>query len=291
MILFRNRAAIVLYEVLKTLDNDKRFLLPLNICPIVPDTFLKTNIKFEFIDIDTNTLCMDEDLALEAIKNDRSIGGVLFVKTFGIKIDGEVFYQKIKDANPDVFIIDDQCLSIQDFGFDVNDSLASLTLFSSGYSKYVDIGYGGFGFLKDDEFKRVFQDDSKGEDFLAYKADIKKRIPLMRQHKERINGIYRKKISSDLHLGENFENWRFSILINNKELLLKKIFQEEGLFASSHYAAIDYKYEDSPIQDSNSHKIAGKIVNLFNDFRFTEEMAIKTAEIVNNFYKNYSNNE
>jgi hypothetical protein len=62
-------------------------------------------------------------------------------------------------------------------------------------------------------------------------------------------------------LGENFENWRFSILINNKELLLKKIFQEEGLFASSHYAAIDYKYLDNPIQDSNSHQIAGKIVN------------------------------
>jgi hypothetical protein len=291
MILFRDRAAIVLYEVLTTLDKDKRFLLPLNICPIVPDTFLRTNIKFEFVDINTNTLCMDENLALEAIKNDSSIGGVLFVKTFGIKMDGEVFYQKIKDANPDVFIIDDQCLSIQDFGFDINDSLASLTLFSSGYSKYVDIGYGGFGFLKDDEFKGVFQDASKGEDFLAYKADIQKRIPLMRQHKERINGIYRKKISSDLHLGEDFENWRFSILINNKELLLKKIFQEEGLFASSHYAAIDYKYVDSPIQDSNSHKIAGNIVNLFNDFRFTEEKAIKTAEIVNIFYKNYSNNE
>ena len=291
MILFRNRAAIVLYEALMTLDKDKKFLLPLNICPIVPDTFLKANIKFEFIDININTLCMDENLALEAIKNDSSIGGILFVNTFGTKIDSEVFYRKIIGTNPDIFIIDDQCLSVQDFAFDIDNSFASLALFSSGYSKYVDIGYGGFGFLKDNEFKRFFQDNSKSEDFLAYRADIKEKIPLMRKHKDKMNSIYRRNISSDLHLGESFENWRFSILINNKELLLEKIFQEEDLFASSHYAAVDCKYVDNPIKDSNSHKIASKIVNLFNDFRFTEEKAIKTAEIVNNFYENYSNNE
>ena len=166
MILFRDRAAIVLYQVLMTLSKSKKFLLPLNICPIVPDTFLRANIKFEFIDINIDTLCMDENLALEAIKNNSSIGGVLFVKTFGIEIDSEVFYQKVKHTNPDIFIIDDQCLSVQDFGFDIDNSLASLTLFSSGYSKYVDIGHGGFGFLKDDGFKRVFQDDSKSENFL-----------------------------------------------------------------------------------------------------------------------------
>ena len=161
MILFRDRAATVMYEVLETLDKSKKFLLPLNICPIVPDTFLKANIKFKFIDININTLCMDEDLALEAIRSDSSIGGVLLVKTFGIKVDSEVFYQKIKDINPEIFIIDDQCPSVQNFDFDIDNSFASLTLFSSGYSKYVDIGYGGFGFLKDEEFKDRFKDDSK----------------------------------------------------------------------------------------------------------------------------------
>ena len=100
----------MLYEVLTSLDKDRRILLPLNISSVVPDTFLKTNIKFEFIDINNNTLCMDEKLALEVIKNGSSIGGVWFVKTFGIKMDGEV-YEKIRDANPD-FFVDDQCLSI-----------------------------------------------------------------------------------------------------------------------------------------------------------------------------------
>jgi dTDP-4-amino-4,6-dideoxygalactose transaminase len=285
MILFRDRAATVLYEVLETLDKSKKFLLPLNICPIVPDTFLKANIKFEFIDININTLCMDESLALEAIRSDSTIGGVLFVKTFGIEIDGEAFYQKIKDINPEIFIIDDQCLSVQDFDFDIDNSFASLTLFSTGYSKYVDIDYGGFGFLKDEEFKGKFKSDSDSEEFLGYQANVKEKIPLMRKHKSKLNAIYRNNIPNSMHLGREFENWRFSILVDDKDGLLKKIFQEDELFASSHYVPIDDKYVDNPSQGSNSHKVANRIVNLFNDFRFTKEMAIKVVQVINNFYK------
>jgi dTDP-4-amino-4,6-dideoxygalactose transaminase len=283
MILFRDRAATVLYEVLTTLAKNTKFLLPLNICPIVPDTFLKANIKFEFIDIDLNTLCMDEVLALEAIKNDSSISGILFVKTFGIEIESEVFYQKIKDLNREIFIIDDQCLSIQNFDFDIDNSFASLTLFSSGYSKYVDIGYGGFGFLKDKEFKSFFNDDSTNENFLDYQINIKEKISLMREHKVKINTIYKKGIPSNLHLGSAFENWRFSILIDNKDKLLEEIFQTDGLFASSHYGPIDYKYVDNPAQDSNAQKIVSRIVNLFNDFRFTEEKAKSVVKVINDF--------
>ena len=51
MILFRDRTATILYEVLTTLNKNNKFLIPLNICPIVPDAFLKVGIKFEFIDI------------------------------------------------------------------------------------------------------------------------------------------------------------------------------------------------------------------------------------------------
>jgi hypothetical protein len=88
-----------------------------------------------------------------------------------------------------------------------------------------------------------------------------------------------------MHLGREFENWRFSILVDDKDGLLKKIFQEDELFASSHYVPIDDKYVDNPSQGSNSHKVANRIVNLFNDFRFTKEMAIKVVQVINNFYK------
>ena len=283
--MFRDRAATVLYEVLITLDKHLKFLLPLNICPIVPDTFLRAGIQFEFIDISPVTLCMDEELALEAIRHDSSIGGILFVRMFGVEINPENFYQDVKYLNPEIFIIDDQCLSVQNFNLNIDNSLASLTLFSSGYSKYVDIGYGGFGFLKGEGFGNIFQDNSNDKLFLDYKANIKRELPLMREHKSRINAVYRNEIPSDLHLGEVFENWRFSILIDNKDKLLEKIFQEKGLFASSHYAPIDCKYVKNPMQNSNAQKISVRIVNFFNDFRFTEEKAASITQIVNNFIK------
>ena len=271
MILYRERAATVLYEVLSTLDKNSKFLLPINVCPIVPDTFLRTGIKFEFIDIDLNTLSMDVEMALKVIKNDSSINGMLFVNTFGIELNSESFYKKVKHLNPKIFIIDDQCLSVQNFDFDIDNSSASLALFSSGYSKYVDIGYGGFGLLKDKDFTNVFKNNYRDKSFLDYQASIKKQIPLMKKHKARLNAIYKKGIPSHFHLGEGFENWRFSILIDNKDQLLEEIFQEDGLFASSHYDSIDHKYVDNPIQDSKNQMVASRIINLFNDFRFTEE--------------------
>ena len=135
MILFRDRAANILHEVLGTLDRDIKFLLPLNICNIVPETFKMVGIRFEFIDINPKTLCMDEDLALEAIKNDSDIGGILFVKTFGIKIESQVFYKKIKLLNSSIFIIDDQCLSIQNFDFTSLKARDKLPLYCFSKSK------------------------------------------------------------------------------------------------------------------------------------------------------------
>jgi dTDP-4-amino-4,6-dideoxygalactose transaminase len=283
MIVFRDRASTVLYEVLSTLDNHTKFLLPVNICPVVPETFLKANIKFDFIDINLKTLCMDEVLALKSIKNDSSISGVLFVNTFGVDVEVEEFFQKLKNINPDIFIIYDQCLSIQDFEFNPDESLSSLALYSSGYSKYVDLGYGGYGFLKDNEFNETFKDNSKDKSFLEYKVNVKNRISLMQKHKSKLNSIYKKGIPSCLHLGQEFENWRFSILIDEKDKLLEAIFKEEDLFASSHYEPLDHKYSDNPIINSNAKVISSRIVNLFNDFRFTDEKAKRVVKIINSF--------
>ena len=285
MILFEDRAATVLYKVLMTLDKDKSFLLPLNICPIVPDTFLKANIKFEFVDISLETLCMDEELTLETIGNNSNIGGILFVSTFGIEIETELFYKKIKAINSEVFIIDDHCQSIQNFDFNIEDSYASLALYSSGYSKYVDIGYGGFGFLKEQEFGKIFEDKSKDKLFIDYRKLVESNIVLMRKHKVKLNTIYKEGIPKVFHLGESFENWRFSILIENKEKLLDRIFEEEGLFASSHYAAIDREYVTVTLLNSKTDEVASRIVNLFNDFRFTEEQAKKVVKVIKKFIR------
>ena len=280
MILFEDRAATVLYNVLTNIKQ-KKFLLPLNVCPIVPDTFLRANKEFEFIDIDLETLCMDQNLVIQKIKSDATIDGLLFVKTFGIELDVQPFFKQIKGINQDIFIIDDMCPTQQRFDYDIENSYADMALFSSGYSKYIDIGYGGYGFLKDREFQSIFKDKSTNKEFLKYKKIIVEKIKLMRIHKEELNSIYKTNIPKKYHLGEQFNDWRFSILVENKDTILEEIFKIDGLFASSHYPQVDYDYAHHPMQNSNTKKIHDKIVNLFNDFRFTKEKAYKVVDIIN----------
>lgn len=280
MILFEDRAATILYNILTNIPN-KKFLLPLNVCPIVPDTFLKAKKEFEFIDIELKTLCMDKDAVLNKIEKDNSIEGVLFVKTFGIELDNEPFYKQIKKINRDIFIINDMCPCIQRFDCDIENSYADMTLFSSGYSKYVDIGYGGYGFVKDLRFGKIFTDKSKDREFLEYKKIILDKILKMKKHKKIINTIYKKNLPNEIFLGDDFNRWRFSILVDNKEEILQEIFKVEGLFASSHYPQVDYNYVANPVINSNTKKIHDKIINLFNDFRFTKEKALSVTKIIN----------
>ena len=282
MILFEDRAASVLYKVLKRINNNN-FLLPLNICPIVPDTFIRAGKQFEFIDINLGTLCMDEDFVLHKIKQDRTIDGILFAKTFGINFDTQPLYKKIKGINTNIFIIDDMCPCIQQFDYDIENSYANMAIFSSGYSKYVDIGYGGYGFLKYKDFNSIFKDKSRAEEFLEYKKKIMKQLPVMKKHKDALNNIYKNNIPKQLQLGDKFSNWRFSILMDNKEKVLEEIFKVDTLFASSHYPQIDYNYVDKPLQNSNTKKIHNNIINLFNDFRFSTEQANTVVKIINRY--------
>lgn len=280
MILFEDRAATVLYNVLTKIKNQK-FLLPLNVCPIVPDTLLKAGKEFEFCDIDLDTLCIDKELIVDKIEQDESIDGLLFVKTFGIEFDIEPFYKRVKSIKKGLFIIDDMCPCIQSFEHDMENSHADMALFSSGYSKYVDIGFGGYGFVKESQFKNIFEDKEYTDEFLVYKQEIQTKIELMKEHKKRINTIYKETIDSKYYLGEAWDNWRFSLLVENKEEILKEIFKVDGLFASSHYPQVDYEYVKTPQENSNTRKIHNKILNLFNDFRYDEDKALQTAKIIN----------
>jgi hypothetical protein len=45
------RASAILYNLLVGRADSRPWLLPANICPIVPITFLKAQVPFEFVDI------------------------------------------------------------------------------------------------------------------------------------------------------------------------------------------------------------------------------------------------
>lgn len=288
MILFRDRASTVLYDILMSIPQ-KKFLLPLNVCPIVPDTFLKAKKEFVFIDITLHNLCMDKEIVRQKLKEDSTIDGLLFVYTFGIILEMQSFYNEIKKYNKNIFIIDDMCPCIQNFNYDIENSYADMALFSSGYSKFIDIGYGGYGFVKDKLFKNIFNNNEQDNDFINYKEEILLKITQMIKHKNDLNSIYKKMIPKEIHLGSRFDTWRFSVLVENKEVVLQEIFNVDGLFASSHYPQVDYTYVSNPQVNTNTNKIHQQIINLFNDFRFSKEQAISVAKIVTTNYKKVSN--
>jgi dTDP-4-amino-4,6-dideoxygalactose transaminase len=314
MIVFEPRAALILYNYLKSNNFPYKFILPLNICPIVPAIFLKAQVEFEFIDISPKTLCMDEQLLLERIQNDKQISGVLFVNTFGIELDNRRFFQTIKTINKNISIVDDCCLKIPNFDYDIKNCSIDLALFSTGYSKYVDIGWGGFGFIKEsgayyqhplpfnpkdllnftkmtqaaidtDSFFNYKDSDWLGseiilyEDFDKYKTRIQKEKKRMFVHKQKLNKIYKTMLPQEIQLGDQFSNWRFSILVPDKLAILKEIVAN-NLFASSHYKKIDFMFKKDSSLYSNANNLHMKIINLFNDFRFDEAKVKTVCEII-----------
>ena len=62
------RASAILYNFLKGQANTNPWLLPANICPIVPITFFKAGIPIEFVDISAETLHMDLEQAEEQLE-------------------------------------------------------------------------------------------------------------------------------------------------------------------------------------------------------------------------------
>ena len=92
-------------------------------------------------------------------------------------------------------------------------------------------------------------------------------------HKEKLNAIYRKNLPAAIQLPAPYQHWRFNIIVPNKEDVLNALF-DAGLFASGHY---------NPQADgcNIASNLYTHVINLFNDFYYTEEQAIKTCEIIN----------
>src|SRR6266511_2501701 len=106
-----SRASAIIYSLLANLEDRSPWLLPANICPIVPITFLKARIPFRFVDISARTLHMDLEQA-EALIKKRKFGGLLYAHTYGEASTPNDFFEYIKNFSPELVIIDDRCLCI-----------------------------------------------------------------------------------------------------------------------------------------------------------------------------------
>ncbi len=310
MIITANRASAILYRFIKSV-HPGTYILPANVCPVVPLTFVKAGIPFEFVDIDRHTLCMDEMQVIQKlVSKEEFYAGVVFVRTYGFQYDTSNFFEKIKQIDPEVKIIDDKCLCFPEFE-EIKKSV-DLELFSTGYAKPVDLGFGGYAKINEtihikqfeevadpgaydkleNQYKESFKNNEKikkpVENWLdtkdidipqaEYIEKVKDELAKVKSHKQQINTIYKEKLESHNQLKSEFSNWRFNIITQKKDELLKSIFKS-GLFASSHYQPVNLLFDEDhfPI----SERLFSSIINLFNDKYINKEKAEKLCDIIN----------
>ena len=301
------RASAILYNLLVSQKQTKPWLLPANICPIVPITFMKAKVPFEFVDISPESLHMDLNQVQARIRTGET-GGLLYAHTYGDESTPGEFFAQAKSLNPEMLIVDDRCLCIPKFE---TDSSADVVLFSAGYAKIVDLGFGGYAFLKDGV---VYQPVSLSFDAAhlaemeeAYKFAVRERIRfeyansnwLMTDgdlpswdefrreieeklkeslaHRKSLNEIYSSRLPAEIQLPPQYQTWRFNIRVKNQSQVLEAIFKA-GLFASSHYASLAGIMSDgkAPVAES----LADEVINLFNDHHFTAEMAERVCAVI-----------
>ena len=308
------RASSILYNVLKS-NKDRLeggyMVLPANVCPIVPVTFLKAEVAFKFIDIDPLSQCLDLDLLEQEVVKQADCKGVLFVHSYGSRQNTENIFKTLRNLNPQLFLIDDRCVGLPEMGIESQNPEANLNLYSTGYAKFVEFGRGGFGYLSEDtnyqvhlelfkeaDHKRLVgqmnESIQKDKAFIyqnsawleqehdlveaEYFDRINAQIPISREHKDFLNSIYSDQLPKELQMPMDLCQWRFILQVDNKEQVLKAIF-DGGLFASSHYTSVSRVFggNEAPVAEA-THR---RMLNLFNDYRFTEGDAMKVCEIIN----------
>ena len=270
-LLTANRANKLLYNFIKVNNITGKVILPANVCPDMVKTLAFAGMQPQFLDLQAETLCMDQQAALACAKEASML---IFVHTYGLEVEFSAFFQQLRDQNPDLIIVDDKCLCLPDL--DVKDSAADLVLYSTGEKKMVNLGGGAIGYLADkweyDEVPVEGCDCLSNELWLLDPKQLYLKMDTIIAHKEKLNTIYRSMLPETIQLPDAFQHWRFNILVQNKQEILAAL-AAEGLVADSLYPAVDA----SCLVANNLHAY---VINLYNDKLFTLEQAERVCEII-----------
>lgn len=305
-----NRACSILYRYIKG-QKKGVWLLPVNVCPDVPLTFSLADIPFEFVDINSETLCIDVDECIRRTRKRRNYYiGVVYVRTYGYLFDTTEVFNSLKSDNSEFIVIDDRCLCIPDTEPDFYG--ADMILYSTGHCKQIDLGTGGLALFDKnpdiafedvdllydgtDEvsiYKKSYEDNTpldsipKGwlrlefyDNYNGYLNQIKNKVSHRISQRESINSVYKSSLPEEIQLSSKYQNWRFNIRVSPKykDKILKSLFNE-NLFAGSHYHSANKLYDTTVYK--NSDALYGEILNLFNDDYYTVDKATQTCELIN----------
>ena len=303
------RASTILYNLLVSQASDLPWLMPANICPIVPITFFKARVPFEFVDLAAETLHMDREQAEGLIKK-RKYGGLLYAHTYGEPSTPNDFFANAKSLAPELLIIDDRCLCIPDLEPDKN-SLAEVILYSTGYAKIVELNFGGYAFIKDgvryqpqrlnfsaqdhEDLEKAYKESIyKNSKFIYrdsnwletesdwparydYQQVIKNSLKESLQQRADLNTIYTTNLPFEIQLPNGYQTWRFNIRLKNKKHIYEAIFKA-GLFASSHYASLAGIISGG--RAPQAERLANEVINLFNDHHFSAHQAGQVCAVI-----------
>lgn len=266
------RANKILYNFIKVNNITGKVILSANICTDVVNMLHYVGLELAFVDIQADNLCIDQD---EVVSLAKEASMLLFVHTYGVENDFYDFFQEVKEINSEIVIVDDKCLCMPDLH--VEESPADLVLYSTGAKKMVDLGGGAIGYVADqwkyDEIEVETNEYLTNEMWLLDSKQFYMKMDAMIAHKEKLNAVYRKMLPSAIQLPDAYQHWRFNILTDKKDEILKTLFAK-GLFASSHYKSLS----NDCVVAQNLHE---HMLNLFNDQYYTEEQVIRTCEIIN----------
>lgn len=261
-----------MFNFLKSNHLTGTIVLPANICPDVVDTLRYAGNPLHFVDIDAHTLCVDWQ-QVQSVAKDAA--AVLAVHTYGIEDDFNEQFAALRAINPNIAIIDDRCLCMPEL--EEPNNIADLVLYSTGEKKQVELGMGGIGYVADGwnyEVINVPENDVlSNETWALDEKMLLAKMDAVIKHKEKLNAIYRKHLPANIQLPSQYQHWRFNIIVPDKEEILKAIF-DAGLFAGGHYKP---QAEECMVATN----LFNHIINLFNDFYFTEEKAEAICEIIN----------
>jgi len=308
-IIFERRASTVLYNYLRSCSRPGKWLLPANVCPIVPAVFIKACKEFELVDINPATLCMDAAVVVIRLRKSREkIAGVLFARTYGHGGTFEPEFSAFKAVDPGVLVVDDHCLCQPSFA--LSGGVADLELYSCGYSKFVDLGWGGWGLFRGNldycrgelpfesraheellqQFRKTLKDGSAfvcpntawldarppERTWAEFRTLVESRVEACAKQRNRLNAIYAAQLEP-WAVPLEFRDWRFTIVCDCQTEIIKTIF-DAGHFASSHYRSLAPMF--GPGFAPVAERMGKRVVNLFNDFRYDENRAGELAVII-----------
>lgn len=313
------RASAILYNFIMSNHISGTVLMPANICECVPATYMKAGMKYIFCDIVLNTWEPDELQIINILKNNSDISVLHYNRTYGDSSNHDKFLDRVKNKFPNLIIIDDRCLSLPKLNETF--SCGDLVLYSTGETKPVNIGYGAFGYVASGYQYRLFPlngdynlnnqlfDKSikhchqfhtavdcqvmlsnwmnpamvPGDNYFEM---VVKELRNISYHKKEINDIYRlnqKIVDLSTRFPDYMQEWRFNILVANQQECMDGLFSN-GLFASKHYMSLGNGYFDS-VLTPNCDWLESHVINLFNDNKYTSEMAVRTTEILSKIAK------